>query len=251
MTALASTGIHVHVMFIVFVGLAVYAQNLTGFALGLVLLGLVGLSNLIPLVDAANAVTILTMTNACLFLYKRRPVKLQPAMKPAVIASTVGSFLGMGVLTFLAANATSVLRILLGMCVIGCALLLWRSAKPYETASGVGTFTCVGAVSGLLGGMFATPGPPLVYAVYRQPWPMTTIQESLIFSFGVGAALRLTVMTATGQVSRQAVQLALEALPVLFLITVYAANRRPPVSKETLQRIVCILLICAGIGILV
>lgn len=240
-----------HVMFIAFVGVAVYAQNLTGFALGLVLLGLVGLTDLIPLADAANAVSVLTMTNACLFLYKRRPVRLQPAMKPAVLASVVGSFIGMGVLTFLAANATSVIRFLLGLCVIGCAMLLWRSAQPYAVPSGAGTFTWVGAVSGLLGGMFATPGPPLVYAVYRQPWPMTTIQESLIFSFGVGAALRLSVMAATGQINRLTIQLALEALPVLFFVTVYAANRRPPVSKETLQRVVCLLLMCAGIGILV
>ncbi|WP_407713711.1 TSUP family transporter [Comamonas testosteroni] len=251
MTSIASSGIHVHVLFTAFVGLAVYAQNLTGFALALVLLGLVGLTDLIPLTDATNAVTILTMSNACLFLYKRRPLSIQPAMKPAVIASIIGSLAGMGILTFLAANATNVLRILLGLCVIGCAMLLWKSAEPYEQPSGTKTFTCVGAISGLLGGMFATPGPPLVYAVYRQPWPMNTIQESLIFSFGVGAALRLSVMTATGQISRLAIQLALEALPVLFVVTVYAANRRPPVSKEMLQRIVCVLLICAGVGILV
>ena len=46
-----------HALFLLFVALAVYAQNLTGFALALILLGLIGITDLVPLTDAANAVT--------------------------------------------------------------------------------------------------------------------------------------------------------------------------------------------------
>lgn len=242
--------LHVHLLFALFVALAVYASNLTGFALALILLGLVGVTDLLPLPDAVNAVTIVIMVNAAVFLYKRRPLRIQPAIKPAVAASLLGSLVGMAVVTVLATHALQTLRTLLGVCVIGCALLLWRAGKPYAVPSGPKKLACVGALSGVLGGMFATAGPPMVYVVYRQPWSMEVIQESLIFSFGIGAVLRVLVMSLSGQVSALALQLAIEAIPVAFLVTAFAVNRRPPVSKETLQRMVCILLLCAGVGIL-
>ena len=246
-----SLPLHVHVMFALFVGISVYASNLTGFALALVLLGLVGVTNIVPLQDAVNAVTIIIIVNALFFLHKRRPLRIQPAIKTAVATSLGGSLLGMALLTYLAANAFHVLRLLLGICVIACAALLWRSVKPYPVESDRKTFALVGVLSGVLGGLIATAGPPLVYATYRQPWSIEVIQESLIFTFGVGAVLRLAVMTASGHMSSISVQLAAEAVPVAMLVTALAANRRPPFSKQVLQRIVCVLLVCAGVGILV
>lgn len=239
-----------HLAFMVFVAVSVYTSNVTGFALALVLLGLVGLTDIVPLTDAVNAVTLVIVVNAALFLYKRRPLRIQPAMRPAVAASLLGSMAGMALLVFLATHAVDTLRMLLGICVIGCALVLWRSVESYAVESRPRTFAIVGALSGVLGGLFATASPPLVYAVYRQPWSIEVIQESLIFCFGVGAVLRFVVMTLTGQISALAVQLAVEAIPVALLVTWLVANRRPPVSKQTLQHLVCVLLLCAGIGIL-
>ncbi|SOZ09608.1 MULTISPECIES: TSUP family transporter [Cupriavidus] len=239
-----------HLLFVLFVAISVYASNVTGFALALVLLGLVALTDIVPLPDAVNAVTVIIVLNAALFLYKRRPLRIQPEIKPAVVCSLGGSLVGMALLTFLATHAFQTLRALLGICVVGCAMLLWKAARPYAVASGPRTFAFVGALSGVLGGMFATASPPLVYAVYRQPWSVEVIQESLIFSFGVGAVLRLSVMGLSGQVNLFALQLAAEALPVAMLVTILAANRQPPVSKERLRQIVCILLVCVGIGIL-
>ncbi|OWT62120.1 hypothetical protein CEY11_07725 [Candidimonas nitroreducens] len=237
--------------FVAFAGLAVYTQNLTGFALALVLLSLVGSTNVVPLPDAINAVSIINIVNASYFLYRRRPFKLERTFRPAIAASFVGYFVGMGILTLLAAHAVGVLKSLLGVCIIGCALLLWRAAKPLQTPSSARAFALVGGVSGILGGVFSSPGPPLVYAVYRQPWPMKTIQETLVFSFGIGAAFRLAVMGLAGQVSMQAVLLGLESLPVAFLITTFAANRKLPCSREVLRHIVCVLLACAGLGMLI
>jgi cytochrome bd-type quinol oxidase subunit 1 len=239
-----------HLAFMIFVVMSVIASNVTGFALALVLIGLVGVTGIVPLPDAVNAVTMIIIVNAALFLFKRRPLRIQPAIKPAVLASLFGSLAGSSILIALAAYDLRALRMLLGVCVIGCALILWRTVEPYKQESGRSTFALVGALSGLLGGLFATAGPPLVYAVYRQPWSIETIQESLIFSFGAGAILRLTVMTIAGQITPLAMQLALESIPVALLVTYTMANRKPQLSKEVLQKLVCILLLCAGIGIL-
>ncbi|SOY98637.1 putative integral membrane protein [Cupriavidus taiwanensis] len=240
----------VHLLFLLFVALAVYTSNVTGFALALVLLGLVGLTDIVPLPDAVNAVTVIIIVNAGLFLYKRRPLRIEPAIKPAITGSLAGSLIGMAFLTYLANNSFHTLRTLLGICVIACALVLWKVAEPYPEPSGAKTFALVGALSGVLGGMFATAAPPLVYAVYRQPWPVQVIQESLIFSFGVGAVLRLVVMGVSGQISPLAIQLAAEALPVAVAVTAFAANRQPPVSRATLKHLVCVLLVFTGLGIL-
>lgn len=244
------TTLQVHAVFALFVAIAVYAQSLTGFALALVLLGLVGLTDLVPLPDAINAVTVLIVVNAAVFLYKRRPLRIEPAIKPAVIASIGGTLVGMALLGFIAAHALHALRALLGVCVIACALLLWKVARPYATASSPRSFAVVGALSGVLGGIFSAAGPPLVYAAYRQPWSLEVIQESLIFSFGVGAVIRLVVMAISGQFSLLSMQLALEAIPVVFVVTALAATRRPPFSRDTLKHAVCALLVCAGVGML-
>jgi len=48
----------------VLAAVAAYAQTLTGFAFGLILMGGVGLSGLVPLPDAAVLVSILVLVNA-------------------------------------------------------------------------------------------------------------------------------------------------------------------------------------------
>jgi len=243
--------VYTHATFVTFVAIAVYTQNLTGFALALVLLGLVGLTELVALPDAINAVTIIAVINAAAFLQRRRPVSIEPAMKPAVIASLVGVLAGMTILTLLAAQALHMLRALLGVAIVACALLLWRSTQPWPATSSAKFFTCIGALSGVLGGLFATPGPPLVYAVYRQPWPVKIIQESLVFSFGVGAAFRLLIILITGQINIQSFLLAAESIPVIFAVTMFTANRQPPFSKQVIKHVVCVLLLCAGVGMLI
>lgn len=240
-----------HVLFIVFVAIAVYAQNLTGFALALILLGLVGATNLLPLLDVINAVTVLTIVNALMFFYRRRVMRVERAILPAVAANLLGTCVGLALLTYLLSTSYQTLRMILGVCVVAFAILLWRTAVPFKQTSNTAWFTFAGAVSGVLGGMYATPGPPLVYIAYRQPWSIQRIQESLIFAFAAGAVLRLVVMLTTGSFSQQAVLLAAEALPVALLVTAFSANRPPPVSRDIIKNIVCLLLILSGVGMVI
>ena len=226
-----------HLLFLIFVALAVYAQTLTGFALALILLGLVGATNLIPLVDAINAVTVIMATTAGTFLYRRWPLRLEQSLWPAFAASVVGAVAGTILLTWLADTAYEVLRLILGISVVLCALLLWHAAEPLKTVSSRSAFVVSGGISGLLGGMFSAPGPPLVYLMYRQPLPHARIQESLILFFGMGALLRLALVVPAGQFSLDAVQLAAEAIPVVFVVTSFAAIRPPPLRLDLLRAI--------------
>jgi hypothetical protein len=239
-----------HLLFLSFVALAAYAQNLTGFALALILLGLVGATDLVPLTDTVNAITVMTLTNAGMFLYRRWPARPEPSLWPAVVSSIPGAIAGTLLMSWLAGAAYEVLRLLLGLSIISCALLLWRAATPWKTVSSRGAFVLAGGISGLLGGMFSASGPPLVYLMYRQPLSHARIQESLIFFFGVGSLLRLAITVPGGTFSMHAARLAAESVPVVFAVTAVAASRPPPLSPSLLKAIVCLLLAVTGAGMI-
>ena len=247
----ALAAVTTHLLFISFVAIAVYAQTVTGFALALILLGLVGVFDLVPVPDAANAVTVMIIVNAATFFTRRKGARLHAAIRPAVLTNLLGTLVGMALLTYLAANAYQVLRMALGASIVACAYLLWRAAAPLATTAPPRYFACAGSISGVLGGMFSAPGPPLVYAVYRQPWPAARVQEALIFMFGAGAVLRLLVMVAAGQFSAQAVLLTIEAVPVVLLVTALAANREPPVSAAVLRNVVSVFLVLSGVTMVI
>jgi uncharacterized protein len=236
-----------HLLFLMFVALAVYAQSLTGFALALILLGLIGATDLIPLTDAVNVVTVIMLATALTFLCRRWPLRLERSLWPAVASSVTGSIAGTILLNWLAGAAYQVLRLLLGLSIVICALLLWRAAEPRNTVSSRGAFVLAGGASGLLGGMFS---PPLVYLMYRQPLAHARVQVSLILVFGIGALLRLIIMVLAGQFSIYVVQLAAEAIPVVFLVTSVAAARPLPLPPKLLKAVVCLLLVASGAGMI-
>lgn len=235
-----------YVVFLMFLALSVYAQNLTGFALSLILLGLVGATDLLPLPDVVNALSVISAVNASLFLYKRRAFRLQPELRPAMLASALGVVLGVLAQAWILGHAYQTLRLVLGLCIIACAGMLWHRAAPQETPSKGRTFFAVGLVSGILGGLFSASGPPMVYQVYKQPWTLARIQESLILFFGMGSLLRLLAVFSVGTFSAQSAMLSAMALPVVVLITSFAARRPPPFSPGVVKMIACGLLLGSG-----
>jgi hypothetical protein len=97
-----------------------------------------------------------------------------------------------------------------------------------------------------MAGMFSAPGPPLVYLLYRQPKPLAWIQQSLMVIFGLGTVLRLLIVVPSGKFSLLSLQLAAEAVPVVFVVTFYAARRTPPLSPKLFRGLVCALLTGTG-----
>ena len=233
-------------LFLVFVTLAVYAQNLTGFALALVLLGLVGAADLFPLPDVVNVASIITLVNAALFLYRRRALRLERLLWPVLLSSMAGTVLGVVALAWMMGNAYDVLRLLLGLSIAACAWILWRRAAPLATSSTPASFLSIGLLSGLMGGLFSAGGPPLVYQIYRQPWEPGRIRESLMFLNGAGALLRLAIVVPTVGVNQQSLELAAIAVPVVILVTLLTAHRAPPLSPRVLKLFVCGLLVATG-----
>jgi uncharacterized membrane protein YfcA len=237
-----------HAIFLVFVAGAVYAQALTGFALALILLGLVGATNLMPLPDAVNATTLIGFCTASLFLYRNRTLRIEKVLVPTVVASAAGVVAGVLLLDWLAEAAYQVLRLILGASIVACALSLWRAARPLPEMSSPRVFALTGGIAGLLGGMFSAGGPPLVYLFYRQPKPLGWARQSLMVFFAFSTTLRLFIVVPSGQFSFFALQLAAEALPVVLLMTYFAVRHPLPLSPKIFRGIICILLIATGLS---
>ena len=238
-----------HLLFLLCVAVAGYIQNLTGFAFGLVLLGLVGLMGIAPITDVANVVSVLTLVNAIVLFRTVRPQFETRTLAPTLAASLLGVIGGVLLLNWLSDNVVTVLSLLLGLTIIGCAAILARDASALAQPSRTSSFVAFGAVSGLLGGLFSTAGPPLVYHFYRQPLAPRAIRDALVAIFAANAVLRLALMIPAARVSHEAVLLSLEAVPLVLLQTRWMARRPPALRPLTVKRMVCVLLALVGLGL--
>jgi uncharacterized membrane protein YfcA len=240
-----------HALFLLCVALACYVQNLTGFAFGLVLLGLAGLLSLASMTDVANVVSVLALLNALMLFRTSPPVFERRVMLPTLGTSLLGVVAGVLLLNWLSDNVVAALSLLLGVTIAGCALILVQDAAVRAQRSPGWTFAATGLLSGLLGGLFSTAGPPLVYHFYRQPMALPVIRDALVGVFAVNGVLRLAMMVAGGRFSVSALWLCVEAAPLVLLMTRWMARRPPPLQPRTVRRVVCVLLLLVSAGLVV
>jgi uncharacterized membrane protein YfcA len=237
---------HLYPLFLGCVAVATCIQNLTGFAFGLILLGLVSVFELVPVADAANAATVLTLVNAVSYFRVNALDGGWRVMRPAILPSLAGVAAGVLLLAWLGGNEVHVLRGLLGAAILACAVGLLVDAQPRTTVSSRTAFAAVGAVSGLLGGLFSSAGPPLVYHMYRQPLARDLVKQCLILMFAINQVLRLVLVVSAGRFSWFSVCLSVSAVPVVYAVTRLQHQYVPPISAELVKRVVCGLLILAG-----
>jgi len=235
--------------FLALTGAAAYAQTLTGFAFGLITMGGVGLTGLLPLPDAAMIVSVLTLVNAAQMLMKGwRDVAWREFA--IVMASSVPLlFVGYWLLEWLAGTRADLLRLILGFVIIVSSLQLARKPEPLAMQSSDTSFLFFGGIAGLMGGMFSTAGPPLVYHFYRQPTPLVVVRETLVTVFALNAVFRIGLVMGTGNLPAGSNLTGLFAIPVVMGAT-YAARRwPPPILPATMRKIVFSLLFLSGVSL--
>lgn len=225
-------------------------QNLTGFAFGLIFVGMTGALHLMPIADAANVAGLLSLVNGVVYL---RSHPFQPRwdiLKPMLTTSLIGVVGGLALLHVLSGDGVRLLRLLLGVSIIACAVLLLMQKQQRATLSGTGAMWVAGGLSGLLGGLFSTSGPPMVYHLYRQPLSALVVRQCLLVMFLAGTVLRLAIVIPTGGLSMAALVTAAVAVPVVAAVTWLLAKFPPPLPTRVLQWMVCSLLLAAGVSML-
>lgn len=245
MTALQIAG------FLLCVVIATCAQSITGFALALILLGLTGLFELAPLPDVANVATVLSLASAAVAL---RGGALRELDREMVRTTVSGSVFGVGagviLLAWLNTNVVMVLRLLLGIVVIACAIVVLVRARPLPRRSSNGSFQAFGFLSGLLGGLFSASGPPLVYQFYRQPLTIEQVRDTLVTTLAAGSLIRLAMVVPSGQFSLRALRMAAIAVPLAMGVTWWMKRHPPAWDRKLVLKIVCVLLVITGVGLI-
>ncbi|HDS1733531.1 TSUP family transporter [Pseudomonas sp. BP8] len=234
-----------HLGFVLCVALATFAQNTTGFAFGLLLLGLTGMLGLAPMETVANVSSILTLTNALVM------VRTWPGLQRGLVLLILGCSLagvvgGVHLLALLGTHERDLLQLTLGVTIVICSLMLILQSQSRQRLSGRLSFAFFAGISGVMGGLFSSAGPPLVYQLYRQPLATQVIRDTLIVVFAANALMRLSVVVATDRFDLQAGYLALEALPVVFVLTWWMRRHPLAISPRVLRLSVFGLLLLAG-----
>ena len=166
-------------------------RSFTGF--GFALAAVPAFSMLMPPVEAVVLSMMLTFAvsvSSVRTYWGRSPLK---PMLPMIVASLLGTLVGAFVL---GSVATDSFQLWVGVSVVAaCALLTFYKPKP--TLGSARMSTAAGLSSGLLNGVFAIPGPPVVvYAVATQPSAVaarSTLMTFLLFSAGFGFVSYLLV----------------------------------------------------------
>lgn len=240
-----------YLLFLACVALATYAQTMTGFAFGLVLLGLSGVFQLASVSEVANVVSVLSLVNAAVTLARAKPQVNWSLLTPAVVSSLAGVGLGVAALAWISGSMAVLLQLLLGITILACAVLLVARTQPQARISSRASFLFFGGVSGVLGGLFSSAGPPMVYHLYRQPLPLATIRNSLLILFSLNAVVRLALVTGQGTFMASSFWLSALALPVVIGVTWVARRYSTAGSMKTVKRMVFVLLLAAGMGLIV
>ena len=232
------------------VALASFCQNLTGFAFGLIFVGVAGATQLMPIADAANVACLLSIINGISYM---RAYRFEPdwvMLKPMLISSVLGVVGGVLLLHWLSGNTLNGLRMLLGLVIVLCAMLLLMQKKALDQPSGPVSMWVAGVSSGLLGGLFATPGPPMVYHLYRQPLDRMLVRHCLFAMFVSCSLLRAAMVAVEGQLNWAVMGWTALAFPVVTGVTWWSARHPPAWPKRLVEWLVCGLLILSGASLL-
>ncbi|MBS7690639.1 TSUP family transporter [Pseudomonas lalucatii] len=243
--------VQVHLLFLGCVALATLAQGLTGFAFGLILLGLVANLQVLPLGEVAVVISILTLGNAMGTLGGGRPQLDRGVLMPVLLSSLLGVSLGIWGLGALGDQQIVWLRLLLGVLIVVASLMLVVQSRPRAKLSGQPSFWLAGGLCGLLNGLFSSGGPPIVYHLYRQPLAYEVIRNTLITLFAANAAARLGLVLAQGQLHAATLWLSAEALPLVLLLSWLLRRYPPRLSLRGVRWLVFALMALAGVGLIV
>lgn len=236
--------------FITIALLAAFCQNLTGFAFGLILVGLTGALQIISIADAANIACILSIANNFVYLSRSPRLSFGPLLKPMLISSMIGLVFGFISLSWFSAEGINGLRLILGISIFGSAIALFLINANARKTSKKSSTLVAGFLTGILGGLFATPGPPLVYHLYSQPLDKDVVRQYLFIVFGVTSAARLIIAIFTGELTMNAVVLSAIAFPAITIATVLQLKYPLNLSRQFSQRLVTALLLATGLGLM-
>ena len=187
------------------VAVAAAAQAVSGFGFALIATPLVAV--LVGPKAAVVGLTIVGLVLVAQLALRGRGHVDRPTVGVVTIAAIVGMPLGLLVLVH---ADDRVLTLAIAVAVIAFSLLLWRGAR---LPAGRGTDVAAGFTAGILSTSTGTSGPPIVIALSAKQLEPAVFRATISAIFLVQGSAALVLFAIGGQITRDAVSVALAGLP--------------------------------------
>lgn len=235
--------------FLLLTGVAAYLQTVTGFAFGLVVMGIVGLTDLIPIPDAAIMVSVFSFVNAVQMLARHWRLVVFSQVALLMAASIPMIAVGFWLLEYFADTSISMLKVILGLAIVVSSFQLLRVPTIEKGQPGLLRTLFHGGLGGLMSGMFSTGGPPVVYHFYAQRLPAAAIRVSLVAIFAATGVIRMSLVLAAGTFPEPKLWPCFLAFFTVVAGTSIAQRFPPPIEPWVMRMIVVGLLVVSGISL--
>ncbi|MDH5632121.1 MAG: sulfite exporter TauE/SafE family protein [Gammaproteobacteria bacterium] len=238
------------VFYVLLLAIGAYVQTVTGFALGLFVMGIAALVELDSVAASAAIVTISSLVNTLMALAREHHHVNWPLVRRMSLGLIPAMLLGVSLLHYLSQELQALLRLLLGGFIVTGAVILTLKPHPrMQPASGIKS-VLFGMASGLFGGLFSTGGPPAVYHLYREPIAVSTVRMTLLAVFTISTLARLLVIVPAGHVSTSVVWVCVVGAPVIIGFTWLGQRFVPPISDTGMRRLAFFILLVIGLTLL-
>ena len=228
-----------------------YVQSVAGFAMGMLIIAVMGASGLVGIPPLTAAVSLLSLVNVALALRGERGALHVGVFRWLAIGQVLSIWIGVALIVYLHASARWALELLLGAFITAGGLAMLLRPTPLERVSSRTATLGAGIAGGLVGGLFSASGPVLGWFAYRQPLDHRAIRATLLACFAVTTSMRTLVVGVQGGLTVEVWVLAAVGLPAVFVGTWLGRTYPPTVSEVGMRRFACALLLVSGVFILV
>lgn len=232
-------------------GLATLLQTLSGFGFGLMVVSSFTLFGILPLTATTFMVSFLSLFNSVSLVARNRDQINTRAFKILLISGIPFMAVGYALLEYLSIGMATWLNLLLGFAILSCCGLLLVKRKRGQPSGSAFGFSVAGGLGGMLGGLFSTFGPPVVFQCYRQAWPINEIRFTLLAVFSVTALIRLAIVPFGTLPSIDVMISALLAVPVILIFTKIGRVLAARVSASSVRLLALTMLALSGVTLIV
>ncbi len=229
---------------------ASYVQSVAGFAHGLIVMGSVTLLGLAPVAFTAVVISMTGFASILMALVGRRGHINERVFFRACLGLVPMLLVGLGLLHLMDQSSSSILQRILGAVILlGGGLGMVKPHPKRKRATNWQDFVA-GGLSGILGGLFSTSGPPLIYHLYRQPDRVDVIRSTLLAIFLISSSSRIVLVILEGSFEANMLYLSILTLPIVALGTFLGRKFPPPFSERGMRRMAFGLLMVLGAPLL-
>lgn len=226
------------------VGLASFAQSISGFGFSLLSVPIMTL-----VVSPRDAVIISTLLGA---VSTTTQAILDRAHRDWALARrlAVSAYVGMpaGLVIFVIVSE-SMLRLVLGVVVVSATLLLARGFTLHDDTTSMEW--AMGFISGALSTSTSTNGPPLVFLMQARGLPPEVFRSTLNTVFALSNIGALALFFAAGKVDSHSLVGVIVALPALAVALSLGYRIRRLIHADKFRRMVLGMLVLSGMSVFI